>query len=99
MALAIVIKEIIKISNGLGLYWIFMSAKICGAERGGGYSFSLSVVLACPRYFYSHGIIVDVVQKLTFCNISVITEDIYLKLGTLILFTIQRAIHIIKGDN
>ena len=34
-----------------------------------------------PRYCYSVGVVIVAVQKLTFCNISVITEDIYLKLG------------------
>ena len=37
-------------------------------------------------------------KTLTFCNISVITEDIYLKLR-ICVFTIKRAIHTIKGDN
>ena len=34
-----------------------------------------------PRYCYSLCVVVVVLQKLTFCYISVITEDTYLKLG------------------
>ena len=46
------------------------------------------------RYYYSLGVVV--IQKLlTFCNISVITEYIYSEF----VFTTQRAIHAIKGDN
>ena len=37
-------------------------------------------------------------KTLAFCSISVIIEDIYLKLKEY-MFTIQRAIHTIKGHN
>ena len=44
--------------------------------------FTLAVFGENQRYCYSLGIVVViVVQKLTFCNISVFIEDIYLKLG------------------
>ena len=49
----------------LGLYWI---------------NLYLICFLGNPRYCYSLGIIVFSLQKLTFCNIFVITRDILLKL-------------------
>ena len=56
-----------------------------------------------PRYCYSLDVVIIVIvvgmqKTLTFCNISVITEDIYLKL-TVHIHDIRRAIHTIKGDN
>ena len=42
--------------------------------------FSLPVFRENPRYCYSLGSSVISMQKLTFCNISLTTEDIYLKL-------------------
>ena len=43
--------------------------------------FSLAISGENLRYCYSLGlVVVVVVQKMTFCNISVITEDMYLKL-------------------
>ena len=60
--------------------------------------FSSAVFRENPRYCYSFGVVVVVgMQKLTFCNISVITEDIYL--NSEYVFTILRAIDTIKGDN
>ena len=38
-------------------------------------------------------------KKLRFCNISIITKDICLKLKLEYVFIIQRAIHTIEGDN
>ena len=42
-------------------------------------------------------------KTVTFCNVSIITEDIYLKFGVCIhyqsILSILRAIHTIKGDN
>ena len=63
--------------------------------------FSSAVCRENPRYCYRIGVVVvrrrrRLRKTLTFCNISVITEDTYLKLG---VFTIKRAIQTIKGDN
>ena len=56
---------------------VYQNVALCG---NGLDIFSSGVFRENPRYCYSLGIIV-VVQKLAFCKISVITEDIYLKLG------------------
>ena len=53
-------------------------------------NFSSAAFRGNPRYCYSLGVIAVVfiiMQKLTFCNISVTTEDIYLKLGICVQYT------------
>ena len=60
--------------------------------------FTLAVFREYPRYCYSLGVVVVViVQKILHFIISLITNDIYLKLWICVNYS--RAIHIIKGDN
>ena len=59
--------------------------------------FSLVVFCENLRYCYSRVVVIGAVQKLTFCNVSVITEDIYLKLSICVCY--QITIHTIKEDN
>ena len=51
-------------------------------KKGFNFLFCFSVFVENLRYCYS----LDIVQKLTFCNISVITEDIYFKLRVCVHF-------------
>ena len=61
------------------------------------YIFSLAVFGENLRYCYSFGVVVCVMQKLTFYNISVVTEDTYIK--PVIFVHYPKTIHIIKKDN
>ena len=68
---------------------VYQNVALCG---DGFNIFSSAVFGENPKYCCSLGIIVVVGgQKLTFCNISVITEEY--------VFTIKRETHTIKGDN
>ena len=85
----------------LHMWKITISSSQTGGSNGECLSSSLTVFGEELRYCYSLGIVVIVVvfivQKLWHFIISLITEDIYLKLEVCV--HIQREIHTIKGDN